>query len=168
MSKRKVLLGLKRLSAVTMFALLFGCASANLKVSKPLVSQPSKVSLTIIDKTTDHISAEDVGNLKSAFSATLQKSGIQLVSTENRDVLSVVGEVQQYDSGNRALRYLIGFGAGTGKTDSSWKVIDPAGQEVANCNIDGSISAGIFGGNFYEVHDKMAQAFLNFLMGSKE
>lgn len=160
--------GFKGLFLVTMVAFLCGCASANLKVSKPLAAQPSKVSLTILDKTAAHITEEDAGNFKSVFSTTLQKSGIQIVSTENKDVLSVVGEMQQYDPGNQALRYFIGFGAGTGNVESSWKVIDQTGLEVANCKIDGSISAGIFGGNFYGVHDEMAEALLSFLMGSKE
>ena len=89
------------------------------------------------------------------------------MSSERKDAMSVVGEVQEYDPGNRALRYFIGFGAGTGKVESSWKVLDQTGQNIGNCSIDGSISAGAFGGNFYEVHDKMAEEFLKFVIGEK-
>ena len=149
-----------------MISMLYGCASAKLDVLKPLTSHPSTVSLSLVDKTAKHVSDEDIGNLKAAFSDSLQKSGVKLVSTEKKDVPTIVGEIQKYDKGNRALRYFINFGAGTGSMKTAWKVVNPTGEEVASCNIDGSISAGGFGGSFYEVHDEVAKAFIKFFTGA--
>lgn len=162
MSKQKLQNGLFVLTLLAMISILGGCASAKLDITKPLVSQPNKVSLTLIDKTAKNISNEDIGNLKAALSNSLQTSGATLVSTENKDVPTIVGEIQEYNKGSRPLRYFIGFGAGTGKMKSSWKVLNPTGEELGSCNIDGSISAGIFGGSFYDVHDEVASAFIKF------
>lgn len=156
------------LIVIILMLFLSACANANLKVMKPVSSPPREVSLNIMDSTSEHISEEDSGNLKAAISSRLQESGIQVVSSEKPGVTSVVGKIQKYDSGNRALRYFIGFGAGTGSIDSSWSLVNQSGKEEANCNINGSISGGVFGGNFYDVHDEVAKAFQRFLMGKTE
>jgi hypothetical protein len=149
-----------------MMSTLYGCASAKLNVLKPMASQPSTASLAILDKSSNKVSAEDIGNLKSALSDSLQKAGVTVVSTEKKDVATIVGQIQEYDKGSQALRYLIGFGAGTGSMKTAWKVTTPTGEELGSCNIDGSISAGVFGGNFYNVHDKAAEAFVKFFTGN--
>ncbi|MEQ1621707.1 MAG: DUF4410 domain-containing protein [Methylococcales bacterium] len=160
----------KRLLVIALFSMitmLYGCASAKINVLKPLASQPSTASLSLLDKTGKQISEEDFGNLKAALSTSLQESGTTLVSTEKKNVATIVGEIQEYDKGSRPLRYFIGFGAGTGHMKSAWKIIDQAGAEAASCNIDGSISAGVFGGSFYDVHDEVAKAFITFFTGTK-
>jgi len=160
----------KRLLVITLLAMisiLYGCASAKLNVLKPLASQPSAASLTLLDKTDKNVSNEDISNLKAALSDSLQKSGTTLVSTEKKDVPTIVGEINEYDKGSRALRYFIGFGAGSGHMKSAWKVVDPTGEELGSCNIDGSISAGVFGGSFYGVHDEVAKAFIQFFTRAK-
>lgn len=167
MNKEKIQKRLLVITLLAMISILYGCASAKLNVLKPLASQPGTVSLTLLDKTAKHVSDEDIGNLKAAFSDSLQKSGTTLVSTEKKDVPTIVGEIQEYDKGSRALRYFISFGAGTGNMKTAWKVVDPTGEEVASCNIDGSISAGVFGGSFYEVHDEVAKAFIKFFTRAK-
>jgi len=146
---------------------LYGCASAKLNVLSPMASQPNTVTLALLDRTVNQVSGEDIGNMKAAFSDSLQRSGITVVSTERKDVPKIVGEIQEYDKGSQALRYFIGFGAGTGRMKTSWKVTEPDGEEIGNCNINGSISVGIFGGNFYNVHEKTAEAFVKFFTNVK-
>ncbi|MDT4289586.1 DUF4410 domain-containing protein [Methylomonas sp. MO1] len=147
--------------------MLYGCASANLSVVQAMAAKPASASLILIDNTGSKVSNEDIGNLKSAFSDSLQKAGVKIVSTENKDVAAIVGQIQQYDKGSKALRYFVGFGAGTGKMKTAWKVSDQTGGEIGSCNIDGSISMGVFGGDFYNVHEKAAEAFSQFFTGTK-
>lgn len=167
MNKEKIQKKLLVITLLAMISILYGCASAKLNVLKPMTSHPSTASLTLSDKTAKKIPDEDIGNLKAAFSDSLQKAGVTLVSTEKKDVPTIVGEIHEYDKGSQALRYWIGFGAGTGNMKTAWKVTDPNGEEIGSCNIDGSISAGIFGGNFYNVHEEAAKAFVKFFTGTK-
>jgi hypothetical protein len=165
MSARKIQRSILVLTILAMMSTLYGCASAKLNVLKPMTSQPSTASLVILDKTSNKVSAEDIGNLKSAVSNELQKAGVTVVSTEKKDVATIVGQIQEYDKGSQALRYLIGFGAGTGSMKTAWNVTTPNSDELGSCNIDGSISVGVFGGNFYNVHEKAAEAFVKFFNG---
>ena len=168
MNKEKIQKRLLVIVLVAMISTLYGCASANLNVLEPLASQPSTVSLTILDKTATHVPNEDIGSLKAALSNSLQDSGITLVSTERKNVPTIVGEIKEYNRGSRPLRYFIGFGAGKGSMKTAWKVIDSSGKEAASCSIDGSISFGVFGGSFYEVHDEVAKKFISFFTSAKE
>jgi hypothetical protein len=54
----------------------------------------------------------------------------------------------QFDEGSRALRYIVGFGAGRGKMTAEVTFVDGQGKEVARINVEGEISAGFFGGDF--------------------
>jgi hypothetical protein len=54
----------------------------------------------------------------------------------------------QFEEGSRALRYLIGFGAGKGKMTAEITFLDAQGKEVAKINVEGEISMGFLGGDF--------------------
>jgi hypothetical protein len=166
MNKQKIHAKLLLITLIAMIFMLQGCASAKLNVLKPVTSQLGTVSLTLLDKTAKKVSDEDINNLKAAFSNSLQKLGVTLISNEKNDVPTIVGQIQEYDKGSQPLRYFIGFGAGTGNMKTAWTVTDPSGTEVGSCSIDGSISAGVFGGNFYSVHEEAAKAFVKFFTGA--
>lgn len=62
--------------------------------------------------------------------------------------LKLSGEVTKYVKGNRAARYLIGFGAGKTKLMVDVKLTDVAtGEVVFNQVVDGDVTWGFFGGD---------------------
>lgn len=59
----------------------------------------------------------------------------------------VTGVVTKYNKGNRAARYLIGFGAGRTKLVAQVKVTDlESGQVLFEQKVDGHVYGGLFGG----------------------
>jgi hypothetical protein len=51
---------------------------------------------------------------------------------------------------------------------SSWSLKDASGATVGSCQINGSISAGTFGGSFEQVVEKVGQQLVRFLRGSRK
>ncbi|MGH6950700.1 MAG: DUF4410 domain-containing protein, partial [Vitreimonas sp.] len=64
--------------------------------------------------------------------------------------LTVRYRLVQYNPGNRALRYFVGFGAGRGTLTFEVAFLDPSGTELARINVGGNITIGAFGGSFNE------------------
>lgn len=59
----------------------------------------------------------------------------------------VTGTISKYSKGNRAARYLIGFGAGRTKLVADVKVIDAeTGTLLFEQKVDGHVYGGLFGG----------------------
>jgi hypothetical protein len=54
----------------------------------------------------------------------------------------------QFDEGSRALRYLIGFGAGKGKMTAEVAFLDRDQTELGKISVEGEIIMGILGGDF--------------------
>jgi hypothetical protein len=54
----------------------------------------------------------------------------------------------QYDERNRALRYLVGFGAGKGTMTAEVTFPDKSGAELGKVAVAGEIIMGFFGGDF--------------------
>jgi hypothetical protein len=54
----------------------------------------------------------------------------------------------QFDEGSRALRYLIGFGAGKGKMTAEITFLDRDQTELGKISVEGEIIMGILGGDF--------------------
>jgi hypothetical protein len=145
-----------------------GCATARLSTIKPVTATPSQVALVINDHTAQRMTPEQIDEFKVIINECLRKGGISAVSPENKSVSSISGEITTYDPGNRALRYFIWFGAGTGTLKSSWSLKDENGAILGSCEIDGSISMGGFGGDFGEVIEKAGRQLVKFLNGHKE
>ncbi|HRH44897.1 MAG TPA: DUF4410 domain-containing protein [Pyrinomonadaceae bacterium] len=62
--------------------------------------------------------------------------------------LILSGTITKYEAGNRAARYLIGFGAGKTKIVALIKVVDKAtGKIVFEKSVDGKVIIGLFGGD---------------------
>lgn len=61
--------------------------------------------------------------------------------------VKISGEVTKYSKGNRAARYLVGFGAGRTKLVADVKVKDAeTGQLLMEQKVDGHVYGGLFGG----------------------
>lgn len=151
------------LPSIALLAIVSGCASANLTVIKPISAPVKTVSLTIQETAGAQIPPEEADNFKLTLTTKLEGAGIQVLSTARSDAL--LGQVSEYDPGNRALRYLVGFGAGRARIESAWTIKDEAGQEIGACRIDGSMAMGVFGGSVSEVHLQMGDALARFLSG---
>lgn len=63
----------------------------------------------------------------------------------------------QFDEGSRALRYLLGFGAGKGKMTAEVVFLDKEQKELAKINVEGEINMGFFGGDFDEAISRAAR-----------
>jgi curli biogenesis system outer membrane secretion channel CsgG len=65
----------------------------------------------------------------------------------NAPAMKLVGTVIEYKQGNRAARYLIGFGAGKTVVKAHIKLIDRAtGEVLFEDDVDGKVVMGVIGG----------------------
>ena len=150
-------------------ALAFGCASAKLTVIDPLPRPEGRVSLAVEYARRAPISDVQQSSFRTILTNRLTESGVTVVSSDTPEVHAVRGDVQRYDQGDRFVRWLIGFvGAGRGKLESSWSVVDDAGDRIGACRIDGSIAMGVFGGHFDRVLEKVGDRIGEFLKGERE
>ena len=68
-------------------------------------------------------------------------------ATDETDII-LTGTITKYQPGNRATRYLIGFGAGKTKVVAAIKVMDKAtGKVLLEKDVDGKVIIGVFGGD---------------------
>jgi hypothetical protein len=155
------LLGLVCLAAYTSVG---ACASVNLDVLRPVAVPVRSVSLDLRDDSRGEISPADLAQLASVVSEQLSDAGIEVVDPPRRDIAHVEGRVLRYDPGLRALRY-VSIGFGTGSVSTSWRMTAARSTEVAACRIDGSVSAGTFGGSIRDVEQEIGQALARFLQG---
>lgn len=65
----------------------------------------------------------------------------------NAPILQLVGTVTQFNKGSRAMRYMVGFGAGKTKVKAHVKFLNPATNEtVLEKDVDGLVWIGFIGG----------------------
>lgn len=141
------------------------CASAVLDVSSPVVFPVRTARLEIRDETRGDISAAQLRHLEEMLAGELRDSGIAVVEPRAGEVTDVVGTLESFDPGIRALRFVTHYGFGTGRMQSRWEVTDPRSEFPATCSIDGSISLGTFGGSFDDVEREVGRALARFLKG---
>jgi curli biogenesis system outer membrane secretion channel CsgG len=68
-------------------------------------------------------------------------------SDASTPTLMLVGTVTEYNPGNRAARYMVGFGAGKTKVKAHVKILDKATNEVLfEDDVDGKVIMGVIGG----------------------
>ena len=133
--------------------LSFGCASAKLTVIKPLPSPEEKVTLSI--EQSPRISPDQVNGFRTIVSSRLSNHDVFVVAGDPPGVHKVTGEVAKFNPGSRSLRYFIGFGAGRGSLETTWTVRDDSSEPIGICQIVGSITMGMFGGNWDVVLQKV-------------
>lgn len=142
-----------------------GCASVTLDVLQPVPVAVSAVTIELRDATRGDMSTEDVASFEDTIASQLESSGIVVRTAAMPDVSPLVGKVSAYDPGNRPLRFLAGYGLGTGSLVSTWEVRDRYGSTTARCRISGDVSLGVFGGSFEDVEEETGNALARFLKG---
>ena len=153
------------LVAVATAALAAGCAAANLDVTSPVPLPLDRVSLTIRDGTGGDMSADELRGFKRIVTRALLAAGIEVVPSPKQHTARVVGTVESWEPGIRALRLVSRYGFGTGDLDTVWDVQDGSSDSLASCRIDGSVSTGTFGGSFQDVQQEASEALVRFLRG---
>lgn len=91
--------------------------------------------------------------LEVAIKKELQKQEIKLGND-----LQIKCAFDKYDEGNRFLRWLIGMGAGRGKSNAQFKLYDANSSEVASFEISDFINGGFFGGKVDFVNETAKEA----------
>lgn len=143
---------------------MIGCASARLEIVRPLPAPEQRVVLRLEGAPESRMTEEQRGRYQSLLTSRLSEKGITVVAAQP-DAHAAKGTVTKYDPGSRALRYLIGFGAGRGSLETRWDVLDQAGGVAGACRITGSVVMGVFGGSFDDVLEKSADRLGAFLKG---
>jgi hypothetical protein len=146
-------------------ALATGCASATLDVVRPVPVALDTVTLTIRDESPDDMTPDQMRSLQRAVTRQLLDAGIEVLPSERRGVVRVVGSVQRYDPGIRALRFISRWGLGTAALNTEWEVEDRRSDSLARCEIEGSVSMGTFGGSFDDVQRETGNALARCLRG---
>lgn len=144
---------------------LAGCAAANLDVTSPVPLPLDRVSITLRDATGGDLSEDDLRGFKRTVTRALLAAGIEVVPSPKKHTARVIGTIEQWDPGIRALRMVSRWGFGTGGLDTTWEVQDGFGSSLATCRIDGSVSTGTFGGSFEDVQQQAGEALARFLRG---
>ncbi|MEY2438837.1 MAG: hypothetical protein QOI34_222, partial [Verrucomicrobiota bacterium] len=76
--------------------------------------------------------------------------------------LTIKWQLVTYREGSRALRYVVGFGAGQGKVVVKARFLDERGREVAALQSEGTITMGAFGGAYQTALSKCADAIAKY------
>ncbi len=82
--------------------------------------------------------------------------------------LTIKGLVVGFDPGSQAMRYWVGFGAGTGEIIVDTTFSNTSGNLVARGNSRGSVSGGWFGGSTSSACDRVAKAIMDFIKANHE
>ena len=76
--------------------------------------------------------------------------------------LKIKWQIAAYDEGSRALRYMVGFGAGKGKVVVKARFFDANNRELGSIQSEGSITMGAFGGSYETALRECADAIANY------
>jgi hypothetical protein len=118
------------LTAATM--LLAGCVSPKVTTPAPVAvdfHQFHNVRLILTDSANTAYSKEGLPMFEGLLRGRLQSFGYTLVEADPEMILDV--KVHQFDPGNRALRTVIGFGAGRAVLKYTAQFKEPAGKLLA-------------------------------------
>lgn len=93
---------------------------------------------------------------KQAFSQMVESISVKLQErlrdsgralAAGSDALIIEGTISQYNPGNQALRYFVGFGAGASKLYTQVKFKDGRGNAIGATEFVGGVTMGVFGGD---------------------
>ena len=149
--------------------LVAGCAASRTQVLEPKKAGFEKYSILEITDLKNNLGpqvpAEAIRRVPDTIAEKVR--GLNLFQTVNRipsmtegvpetNTLVLEGTIIEYETGSRALRYLVGFGAGKAYATVQLKAIDKATkEEIFRGNIAAEQSMGVFGGSFDEVIQKL-------------
>ena len=140
------------LCALSLF--VAACATGTTKVEQPVTAKHSMTSVTFV-KELDTVTVPD--DVLAHFDKRLREYLHEEGPFEDGDQLTVKYRFTQFDQGNRALRYMIGFGAGKGTMTIDVGFYDPQGVKLADIDVGGELSVGFFGGDIDEAVSKAAK-----------
>ena len=75
------------------------------------------------------------------------KTRLTKLGYKQGDDLTINYDIQLFDEGNRALRYIVGFGAGKAETSILTTIRNKSGKEIGNIKTNADLKIGFFGGN---------------------
>lgn len=149
--------------------LVAGCAASRTQVVEPKKAGFENYSVLEITDLKNNIGpkvpAEVMQRVPDAIAEKVR--GLSLYQAVNRvpavteaapetNTLILEGTIIEYEPGSRALRYLVGFGAGKAYATVQLKAIDKAKkEEIFRGNIAAEQSMGVFGGSFDGVIQKL-------------
>ncbi len=112
--------------------LLTGCVSPQVKVSPPVAvdfHQFHKMKLMLTDSVGTPFSKEGLPMFEGLLKGRLQSFGYTIVESAPELIMEV--NIQQFDPGNRALRTVVGFGAGRAVLKYTARFEDSHGKLLA-------------------------------------
>ncbi len=102
----------------------------------------------LADKDVDALMKATVENFRASNRFDSVTMAGEAPAVEATPKLKLTGEVTKYVKGNRAARYLVGFGAGKTKIMVDVKLTDVStGEVVFSQVVDGDVTWGLFGGS---------------------
>ncbi|MBM4265884.1 MAG: DUF4410 domain-containing protein [Deltaproteobacteria bacterium] len=155
----------RRWRTLLLAAAASGCAAAELDVTRPVPIPLHAVTLTLHDRSRGEMSPEDQEALREIFVEQLEAARIRVLPASAPGAANVEGAVLEFDGGMRPLRFLTGYGLGTGSFVTAWRVRTATSDDIARCRIEGSVSTGTFGGSYHAVLEDAGRALARFLHG---
>ncbi|MBP6013816.1 MAG: DUF4410 domain-containing protein [Alphaproteobacteria bacterium] len=141
---------LKSIFVLVLAAAISACASgATTVLSPPTIATTAAYKTLKIESGTDTVSipADARAHFETRLNEYLLTAKPPTKFTPGSD-LTLRYRFIQFDEGSRALRYLVGLGAGKGKMTAEVVFLDAQSKEVAKIHVEGEISMGFFGGDF--------------------
>lgn len=133
--------------------MLSGCASGTVSVrdiDKSASGARYETAKLVRQDSTVSVTAEMEGKFEDKFTAKMRQD------FPTGDDMTVEYRFIKFDEGDRALRYLVGFGAGKGEMAVEAKFIDANGTHLATVESEGEITMGVFGGSFDDAIENAA------------
>lgn len=136
--------------SIALAAAAFGQTALAKQVYKAIEIERFTVrpGVELVASDVDELMKATVNNFKSSNRFDSVTTAGEAATVEATPKLKVSGEVTKYVKGNRAARYLVGFGAGKTKLMVDVKLTDAAtGEVVFHQSVDGDVTWGLFGGD---------------------
>ena len=128
---------------IALFASLFLVACTTTKSVSHLPSNTSSYqSYSVNDVSTQKVDSR----IRQIFMNTL-KTRLTKLGYKQGDDLTINYDIQLFDEGNRALRSIVGFGAGKAETSILTTIRNKSGKEIGNIKTNADLKIGFFGGN---------------------
>ncbi len=145
---------------LTLLALaLTGCASGT---ATQIHAPTATLHVNSVESAEEPSAVAVPESIRSRFQAQLDEALYTDNHFQRGSELKIRWQLAAYDEGSRALRYLVGFGAGRGKIVVRARFVDSKNREVAAIQSEGSITMGAFGGSYEAALSECAEAIANY------
>ena len=153
--------------AVILFLTALWIAGCTMSTITPqAVVKPTQTYNTVVlgdVEVQDKIWAPQIERFRRAFIARFKESNTFEAISDNppaaipADAIIVSGKITEIEKGSRAMRAIVGFGAGRARAQGDFKVVDASGHELASFTSAKAYSggAGIGGFDLVDIDDLM-------------